>query len=179
MSYTVSNGQPQGKVYWYTNAIREDMISEIIAINGYEKHIATYDNKEINEIWHHIVEDEKEHYGIFLELLRKMDPVQYNKYKYVKGHLKLESKSKNIKNQSKNNKDQSKNSNRLLFNAVREDIKGELEAVILYEQHVIQIPYFDVKKIYRDIVSDEKEHLEELTAFLVKYDVDKYGPLNK
>jgi rubrerythrin len=64
MSYT-TEGQPQGYPYFYTNKIREALISEIIAINGYAYHIAHSDIKDINEVWHHIMEDEKRHYGMF------------------------------------------------------------------------------------------------------------------
>ncbi|MFD3156283.1 ferritin family protein [Haloimpatiens sp. FM7330] len=170
MSYTTKNGQPQGKACLYSNKIREDMISEIIAINGYEEHIALSDIEEINEVWHHIVEDEKRHYGMFLELLRKIDPIQYKKYEEVQEHLNLSGKHKYHKENIKSDKD-------LILNMVRDDIKGELEAVILYEEHVMSIPSKEVRKIYYEIINDEKEHLEELTLVLMKYDKDKYGPI--
>lgn len=44
MSYTNPEGQPQGYSYYFTNLLREALIAEIIAINGYEEHIA-------NQIW--------------------------------------------------------------------------------------------------------------------------------
>jgi rubrerythrin len=65
----------------------------------------------------------------------------------------------------------------LILNNVRSDIKGELEAVILYEQHWNEIPIQDVRDVYYEVIKVEKEHTEELTRVLLKYDEDKYNGL--
>jgi len=83
MSYT-TKGQPQGVAYSITNKIREAMISEIVAINGYANHIANSNMEEINAVWRAIIKDEKNHYGMLLTLLRAYDPEQYKAYQYFK-----------------------------------------------------------------------------------------------
>jgi hypothetical protein len=55
MGYTYPYGQPQGIAYLYTNRLREILIAEIVAINGYEDHIANSDMEDINEAWKSIV----------------------------------------------------------------------------------------------------------------------------
>jgi rubrerythrin len=58
-----------------------------------------------------------------------------------------------------------------------EDIKGELEAVILYEHEIASIPYHDVRQAIYSIINEEKGHAEHLTQLLLKYDLDKYNGL--
>jgi rubrerythrin len=170
MSYTTSK-MPQGFPYCWTNMIREAMIGELVAINDYREHIAKSNVKDINEVWYHIMEDEKRHYGIFLELLRKYDPQEAEKYKEALEHVNLTKKEEippcKISSQE------------CILNLIRNDIKGELEAVILYEQHMLQIPNKEVKEVYYEIIGDEKEHTEELTLLLMKYDKNQYGPIEK
>ncbi|MCY6959187.1 ferritin family protein [Clostridium brassicae] len=169
MSYT-TNRQPQGISYCFTNKIREAMIAELVAINDYAYNIAHSDIKDINEILHHIMEDEKRHYGMFLKLLRKYDPIQYTKYMEVKEHIKLDKDAKYLNFYDKN-------SEKMILNFIRDDIKGELEAIILYEEHLMEIPYKDIKETFMKVIEDEKEHVEELTLLLMHYDKDKYGPI--
>ena len=170
MSYTTDR-QPQGFPYFPTNKIREAMIGELVAINDYNYHIAHSKIEEINEIWDHIRQDEKRHYGMLLELLRKYDPAQYAMYKEAKDHINLGEGKKSLKYYGKHLDRYS------ILNFIRDDIKGELEAIILYEQHIMEIPYKDVKDIFLEIINDEKEHVEELTMVLLKYDEDCYDGL--
>ncbi|MCY6370022.1 ferritin family protein [Clostridium ganghwense] len=169
MSYTTDR-QPQGLPYCFTNKLREAMIAELIAINDYAYHISRSDIKDINEVLYHIMEDEKRHYGMFLKLLRKYDPVQYSRYIEAKEHVELNKNAKHINIREKHSEDS-------LLNFIRLDIKGELEAIILYEQHLIEIPHKDIKQTFIDVIADEKEHVEELTLVLMHYDKDKYGPI--
>lgn len=168
MSYTVFNGFPQGHPYCFTNKIREAMIAEIVAINGYAEHIENSNIEEINSVWKSIIKDEKEHYGMFLTLLRKYDLTEYQQY---------------LKNRDSKPAAEAMQAYRpdydrqLILNNVRSDIKGELEAVILYEQHWIEIPVQDVRDVYYEVIKVEKEHTEELTRVLLKYDKDKYDGL--
>ncbi|WP_243176624.1 hypothetical protein [Clostridium gasigenes] len=60
MSYT-TNRQPQGIVIDETNFLREGMIAEIVAINDYSTFIKLTNNKEVKDIFYHIMEEEKEH----------------------------------------------------------------------------------------------------------------------
>ncbi len=59
MSYTNPYGQTQGTARKITNRLREIMIAELIAINGYQGHIANSYMKSVNEVWYHIMQDEK------------------------------------------------------------------------------------------------------------------------
>lgn len=169
MSYTNSNGQPQGFPKVDTNKLREILIAEIIAINGYAQHIANSNMADINVVWNHIMEEEKKHYGMILTLLRKYDPFQYKSYKKHEGN---KSGPKSPMQTFTPNYDK-----QLILNNIREDIKGELEAIILYEEQLITIPYQDIRYALFSIINEEKEHSEELTQILLKYDPNKYDGL--
>ncbi len=170
MSYTTRNGQPQGIPYCFTNKIREAMIAEIIAINGYAEHIANSNMEELNAAWRNIMRDEKKHYGMLLMLLRKYDPDQYEKYQE---HKEIKYGSKGPMQAYKPNFDK-----QIILNNLRQDIKGELEAVILYEQDFADISCNDIRHVFYSITTEEKGHLEHLTQLLLKYDIDKYNSLD-
>lgn len=169
MSYTYPKGQPQGKAYLFTNKLREILIGEIIAMNGYQSHIANSNIKEINTAWHSIMLDEKEHYGLILRLLRKYDPEQYKQFT-------------EHKNDNTGPKELWQNyipefSNQIILNNIRDDIKGEMEAVILYEPYLSEFPHKDIRDTLRSIIDEEKGHAEHLTRLLLKYDPDIYDEL--
>ena len=170
MSYTNSNGLPQGAAKLDTNKLREILIAEIIAINGYEEHIENSNMTDVNEVWKHIMEDEKKHYGMILTLLRKYDPEQYSGYQ--------EHKADKGKPKSQMQNFTPNYNNQIILNNIRQDIKGELEAVVLYEELLSTIPYADMRYTISSIVKDEKEHAEHLTLLLLKYDPDKYDGLD-
>ncbi|MFL0267244.1 ferritin family protein [Candidatus Clostridium radicumherbarum] len=169
MSYTNPNGMPQGNARFDTNKLREILIGEIIAINGYAEHIANSNMEDINAAWKSIMGDEKKHYGMILSLLRKYDPSQYQAYKEHIGD-KSGPKSSMQKYTPKYDK-------QIILNNIREDIKGEFEAVILYEQHLASISYNDVRQVLYSVINEEKGHAEHLTQLLLKYDTDKYNSL--
>lgn len=171
MSYT-TNKQPQGYPYFVTSKLREDMIGELVAINDYSFIISNCSIKEINDVLYHIRQEEHNHYGMLLELLRKYDPMEMDAYLKVIGHTNLTPAKEYL---TVNNG----TTDKLLLNYLREGAKGELEAIILYEQHLAEIPYLDIRETLQKIVYDEKEHLEELTLVLINYDKDKYGSLKK
>ncbi|MFZ7102926.1 MAG: ferritin family protein [Peptococcaceae bacterium] len=168
MSYTQLNGQPQGYPYYFTNKIREALIAEIFAINGYAGHLANSNMEDINAVWRSIIQDEKDHYGMFLTLIRKYDPVQHQQYlEHV--HQKIIVTPLPAYKPDCNKQ--------LILNNVRDDIKGELEAVILYEQHLAEMPYQDIRNVFYTVIKAEKGHTEQLTRLLLKYDPDKYNDL--
>ncbi len=169
MSYTNPEGQPQGFPYYFTNKLREALISELIAINGYEYHLANSDMPEVNMVLKHIISDEKKHFGEFLNMLRKYDPDQYMEYQsHVNNTFPITPMQKYEPNYNK----------QLILNNIREDIKGEFEAVILYEQIILEIPYQDIKEMLIQIIKVEKEHSEHLTKLLIALDSDKYNELS-
>ncbi|HCC08070.1 MAG TPA: rubrerythrin [Clostridiales bacterium] len=161
MSYTNVYGQPQGEAESATNKLREILIAEIVAINGYAEHIANSNMEDVNEILHHIMEEEQEHYDMIIELLRKYDPVQYKMY--------LEFKKENTGPKSPMQKYVPDYNKQLILNNIRHDLKGEFEAIILYEEIIAITPNKDIKNTVTEITNDEKEHVEELTRLLLKY----------
>ena len=167
MSYTYPDGQPQGQALRFTNRLREIMIAEVIAINGYQSHIADSSNEEINTAWQHIMQDEKDHYGEILNLLRKYDPEQ----------------AKQFADHKKDNPGKAPlhmfggAANHAILNNIREDVKGELEAVILYEELLLKFPYEDARRTLHSIIDEEKGHAEHLTKLLMKFDPDQYNNL--
>ncbi len=169
MSYTNPHGQPQGIATLDTNKLREILIGEIDAINGYADHIANSNMEDINAAWKSIMGDEKKHYGMILSLLRKYDPLQYQAYE---DHIGDKVGPKSPMQIYTPNYDK-----QIILNNIREDIKGEFEAVILYEQQLDIIPYSDVKYALYSIINEEKGHAEHLTQLLLKYDTDKYDNL--
>jgi rubrerythrin len=139
-----------------------------IAINGYAQHIANSEMQEVNKVWQHIMEDEKQHYGMFLTLLRKYDQEEYHGYMLH---------NKDTLQKEKLQGYQPDYNKQLILNNIREDIKGEFEAVVLYEQLLMEAPYQDVKDVFLQIIPMEKEHAEHLTQVLLFFDKDKYNGL--
>lgn len=164
MSYTNPHGQPQGIAIYDTI-----LIAEIDAINTYADHIANSNMEDVNKVWRDIIKDEKKHYGMILSLLRKYDPAQYQAYL---NHINIKLGPKSPMQEYKPNYDK-----QIILNNIREDIKGEFEAVILYEQYLSIIPYVDVRDTLHYIINGEKNHTEYLTRLLLRYDKDKYNGL--
>lgn len=172
MSYTTSK-QPQGQARNLANFLREAMIGELVAINEYQEHLACCPVHEVKEIFEHIMKDEKRHYGMLLELSRKCDTVQFKKAVEISDNLSIKCKTLNEHNGKK------KFSYSYLLTKIREDIKGELEAIIAYEDIIYLIDDKEAISMIKEIVADEKEHVEELTYVLQRLDGNCYGPIEK
>lgn len=170
MSYTYPAGMPQGAARLFTNKMREILIAEIYAINGYQTHIANSNMEDINAAWHSIMDDEKKHYGMMLELLRKYDPIEYKSY--------LAHKSDRLGPKSPMQTYKPEYDRQIILNNLRDDIKGELEAVILYEEELPEFRYSDIRMSLRTIINEEKGHTEHLTELALKYDPDPYNGLD-
>lgn len=190
MSYTHPHGQPQGAPRKVTNLLRQVMIAEIVAINGYQTHILNSDITAINEAWYHIMLEEKSHYIIVLNLLRKYDPVEY-KYFTTPHEINMNPEPVQVPQPVQNSHSAHSNNRRsssqvqparitydkrVILNNVRDDIKGELEAVILYEDEIAEIQQKDIRVALQKIIDDEKEHTERLTQILLAFDPDPYNP---
>jgi rubrerythrin len=63
--------------------LREDLISELQAINQYEGHILDLENAEAVNTLEHIIEEEKEHAAELLKLIQNLDPAQADKFKEI------------------------------------------------------------------------------------------------
>ncbi len=172
MSYT-TNRQPQGPSTDIDGFLREGLIAEIVAINDYSHFIKLTDNKEVREIFHHILEDEKRHYGLFLQALRKVDKEQAEMSIEALEHVRLSKKDKNKYNDYSG----FKGGRGDVLTFIRENIKGELEAILLYEKFVENIDDHILVSLIKSIIKDEKEHVEELTRAMVILDKDEYGPI--
>ncbi|MGG7078985.1 ferritin family protein [Clostridium sardiniense] len=170
MSYTTER-QPQGMERNIETFLREGMIAEIVAIDDYSHFISLTDNKEVKDIFYQIMKREKVHYGMFLEALRKVDKEEGEIKKRIYSEVNICSKQK-YKESIKNEKGD-------LLEAIRVLIKGELEAVILYEAFLKSIKDQSVVCIINQIIKDEKEHVEELTKALTTIDEDSYGPISE
>lgn len=168
MSYTHPYGQPQGVAHHFTNRLREILVAEIIAMNGYQSHIASSNIEEINEAWHSIMLDEKKHYGWILLLLRRYDPEQNRQFmEHINDNPgKTPIQAQSIQYDTRN-----------ILNNIRDDIKGEMEAVILYEAELNRYSQRDIVTTLRSIIDEEKGHAEHLTRLLLKYDPDIYDDL--
>ena len=57
-------------------ALRLDAAAELDAMNLYEAHIQATDNEDAKKLLRFIAKDEKEHYALFQELIRRLDPQQ-------------------------------------------------------------------------------------------------------
>jgi rubrerythrin len=63
--------------------LREDLVSELQAINQYHGHVLVLDNEEAVTTLEHIIEEEKEHVAELVRLIQKLDPVQSDKFKEI------------------------------------------------------------------------------------------------
>ena len=63
--------------------LREDLMSELQAINQYQEHILSLDNEESVATLEHIIEEEKEHVAELLRLIQNLDPAQAEKFKRI------------------------------------------------------------------------------------------------
>lgn len=161
MSYTNKYGAPQGIPKFETNKLREILIGELVAINGYAEDIANSNMADINAVWKSIMADEKKHFDMILALLRKYDPFQYKSYKEHIGD-----NSGPISPMQKFTPNYNK---QLILNNIRDAIKGEFEAVILYEELLDSLPYPDIRNALCFVINAEKGHAERLTQLLLKY----------
>jgi len=63
--------------------LREDLISELQAINQYQEHVLDLENEEAVNTLEHIIEEGKEHVAELLRLIQNLDPAQAEKFKRI------------------------------------------------------------------------------------------------
>jgi rubrerythrin len=61
--------------------VREDLMSELQAINQYQDHIEILMDEDAMRVLEHIRDDEKEHVAELFKLIQRLDPVQAEKFK--------------------------------------------------------------------------------------------------
>lgn len=171
MSYTTLR-QPQGKPTSICGFLREALIAEIVAINDYSSAIEYICIPEIRDLLHDIALDEKKHYGMFLEALRKYDSEEFDQCMRALKHVKIRDKPLKV-----HYPNDCKINTTTILNKIRENIKGEFEAILLYDYIVDEIDDDYIIDIFREIINEEIEHVEELTLALTRLDKDPYGPI--
>ncbi|SHJ88064.1 Rubrerythrin [Hathewaya proteolytica DSM 3090] len=170
MSYTTER-HPQGITKDKTGFLREGMIAEIVAINDYSNFISLTNNREVKDIFYHIMDEEKIHYGMFLTALRKYDKEEDELKDEVQDHVNISNKDMGKYKDLWTAKDKNEN----LLISIREAIKGELEAILLYQHFLENTSDNYLIDIISRIIYDEKEHTEELTLALTLLDKSPYG----
>ena len=60
--------------------LREDLISELEAINQYQDHIADMENDEAAKVLEHIISDERGHVAELMKIIQELDPKQAEKF---------------------------------------------------------------------------------------------------
>ena len=70
-------------------ALKYDAAAEIDAMNLYEAHIQATDNEDARKLLRFIAKDEKEHFALFLELIKRLDPEQAKELQGVAAKLDL------------------------------------------------------------------------------------------
>jgi rubrerythrin len=84
MSYSFEEtGEEQLATQDDLEMLREDLVSELQAINQYHEHILILENEEAVTTLEHIIEEEKEHVAELLRLIQNLDPVQAEKFKEI------------------------------------------------------------------------------------------------
>lgn len=138
--------------------IRNAVIGELGAINEYENDIAVSDVEEVNEIWEKILEDEKMHYKILTDIIRRYDPGQCKMYQEVQQEYKNLDKIciKKYRVEGTEN----------IANHLRDDIQGENKAIIMYQNILCNLTNKEVCNKIKYILLDEKEHVELLNKAL-------------
>jgi len=63
--------------------LREDLASELQAINQYHGHVLVLENEEAVTTLERIIEEKKKHVAELLRLIQNLDPVQAEKFKEI------------------------------------------------------------------------------------------------
>src|SRR4051812_31224643 len=61
-------------------ALRLDAAAELDAMNLYLAHVEATDNEDAQKVLAFIARDEKEHYALFVELIKRLDPEQAEEF---------------------------------------------------------------------------------------------------
>jgi len=60
--------------------LRDDLVGELNAINQYQEHIDALGDEEAKRVLAHIRDEEKEHVAELIEIIRRLDPTQNEKF---------------------------------------------------------------------------------------------------
>ncbi len=158
MSYT-TEGMPQGVPVSQKGLIRNALIGEINAINNYQRSIAYSDITKLNAFLLEIMNDEIRHYTLLTEYLNKLDKEQADAFKEIKKsgfNVDYKQNPFEVKMQPTTN----------IVSQLRNNIKGELEAILSYDEIEFKLRDQEGKTLIHNITNDEKEHIAELDALI-------------
>ncbi len=158
MSYT-TEGMPQGKPITSKGLVRDALIGELNAINAYQTTLEYSNIPSLNKFIIEIMKDEIHHYHLLTDYLNKLDKEQAEIFKEVHKKDYLVDFTLNpleIKSPTQPN----------ILSQLRKNIKGELEAILSYDEieHALKDPAG--KALIHAITKDEKEHIAELDKII-------------
>ncbi len=147
--------------------LMEGMISELTAVNDYSYSLTLTENKKVKDTLYQIMKENKKHYGAFFKALQTTDKEFFSASQHI------DDRNKNNLKISNNEYLDSKES-KLLLTSIRNAIKDELEAIMLYTNFLDNIKSNELFKIIKVISLNKKEHIEKLTKLLNLIDSDSY-----
>ncbi len=158
MSYT-TEGMPQGMPISSKGFIRDALIGELNAINSYQRSIAYADIPELKKILLELMKDEIHHFHLLTDYLNKIDKEQaemFQKYKPQDFPIDFKQNPLDVKFQPTTN----------IASQLRMNIKGELEAILSYDEIESKLKDPQGKALIHAITNDEKQHIAELDAMI-------------
>ncbi len=154
MSYT-TEGMPQGKPVSSKGLIRDALIGELNAINSYQNTLEFSNIPRLNKFIVEIMKDEIHHYHLLTEYLNKLDKEQAEMFKEVqKKDYKVDFTLNPLEIKSPTPPN--------ILSQLRKNIKGELEAILSYDEIEHTLKDAEGKALIHAITKDEKEHIAEL-----------------
>ncbi len=154
MSYT-TEGMPQGKPITSKGLIRDALIGELNAINAYQTTLEFSNIPHLNKFILEIMHDEIHHYHLLTEYLNKLDKEQAELFKEV------QKKDYNV-DYTLNPLEIKAPTQLNILSQLRKNIKGELEAILSYDEIEQTLKDPAGKALIHAITKDEKEHIAEL-----------------
>ncbi len=154
MSYT-TEGMPQGKPISSKGLIRDALIGELNAINSYQTTLEYSNIPRLNTFIYEIMNDEIHHYHLLTEYLNKLDKEQAELFKEIQKKdysISFTLNPLEIKSPTQHN----------ILSQLRKNIKGELEAILSYDEIENALKDATGKALIHSITKDEKEHIAEL-----------------
>ncbi len=158
MSYT-TEGMPQGKPITSKGLIRDALIGELNAINAYQTTLEYSNIPNLNKFILELMKDEIHHYHLLTEYLNKLDKEQAEIFKEVqKKDYKVDFTLNPLEIKAPTQPN--------ILSQLRKNIKGELEAILSYDEieHTLKDP--TGKALIHAITKDEKEHIAELDKLI-------------
>ncbi len=158
MSYT-TEGMPQGTPISSKGFIRDALIGELNAINSYQRSIAYSDIPELNKFLLEIMKDEIHHYHLLTDYLNKIDKEQAEMFNAIRKqdfNVGFKQNPLEVKFQPTTN----------IPSQLRMNIKGELEAILSYDEIESKLKDPQGKALIHAITKDEKQHIVELDTMV-------------